>query len=376
MNVRVISRIDSLDDQREQWKAVYSGDPSATVFQSWGWIRGWIDAVARAESPDDGWIVLAVEDALAEGYVSFLPLGTHRVRGSDGKMIRKLSMGGTPWSDNTGLLCLPEFVDAVLPALGGFLRKEMEWDVFEFRNLCDRRVEFLVEYLERSDYAISTGDDTVCPCISLPETWNQYLTDCLSANVRSNLKRFTGKVMKLPGFEERPVCADTLEGHTETLLRLWMDRWGLRLDDVFMGYRTEVSLDVFRSVYRHCFEAEDLYLTIIWAGSEPLAGDAAFLDKKRNTVYQYTKAFNMQYEKYRPGHVMTGYAIRTSIEKGFRTYDFGAGDEQYKRLYGAAERRNRNITVKKKNMIDKVKQRMPQVVKNFGKKLWAGSRAS
>lgn len=369
LHVSVVTKVADLDRLKESWKTVYESDPSATVYQSWGWIRGWIDAIMRADAGTLSWSILAVENGRDTGYIGFLPIGMQRIHGADKKIFQTLLLGGAPWADNTGLICMPEYVDTVIPALAAFLEKEIGWDIFELRDVADMRVHAVANYLECRHHNVQKAEDTVCPYIPLPETWEQYLMDFLSSNVRYNLRRYTRQVMQLHDFQEKKVCAENLDGQIETLLRLWIARWGLKPHDIFMGFKTEFVLDVFRSVYRHCFEDGSLYLTILWNGGEPIAGEAAFIDTKMKKMYSYTKAYNLLYAKYCPGNVMTGHVIRYAIEHGFQIYDFGAGNEQYKALFGTVERHNWNIKVSRRNRVDDLKRRIPQPVKDLARKI-------
>jgi len=54
---------------------------------------------------------------------------------------------------------------------------------------------------------------------------------------------------------------------------------------------------------------------------------------------------------------------------GFSDYDLGGGDEQYKAIFGALEQYNRNIFVTRGKIMDDIRRRIPQPVKNFARKM-------
>lgn len=70
MKITVIDNIGQFEKIKAAWDAVYLGDPNATVFLSWGWIRGWI------ESTNYNWSIIAIKSNDTSQYIAFMPVYT------------------------------------------------------------------------------------------------------------------------------------------------------------------------------------------------------------------------------------------------------------------------------------------------------------
>ncbi len=354
MHVSVIDDIKQFEKLKEDWNTIYSKDPHTTIFVSWGWIRGWIDT----RSYD--WSVLALQTDPDSPYIAFMPVGMRISQRGRFRSLRKLVIGGDPWSDNTGFVCLPECAEKAIPAFVTFLQNHTKWNYFDMRNVADPRLELFLKYFPEKKYEIKEIKYTSCPYVNLPDTWDQYLKDFLSCNTRKNLKYYSNKVTRLKGFHVTHVQSDNLDIQTEVLLTLWQSRWGKKPEDVLNSYRI---------LFRRCFENNSLFLTTMWDGTIPIAAEAAFLDQKNKVIISYTKAFNSIFADLRPGNVMTGYIIRYAIENGYKIYDFGAGSENYKYIFGTVERLNRNVCIVSRTLVGRIKNRIPAKLKNLGKSL-------
>lgn len=354
MHISIINDIGQFEKLKEAWDTVYSKDPHTTVFVSWGWLRGWIDTTSY------DWSIIALQPDANAPYIAFMPIGVRLSQRGRFRSLRKLVIGGDPWSDNTGFVCLPEYTEQAIPTLVTYIRSHMKWNYFDMRNVADSRLELFLKCFPEKRYEIKEINYTSCPYINLPDTWDLYLKNFLSFNTRKNMKYYTGKVEKLKGFRVIHVRADNLASQTETLLTLWQERWGDKPEDVLNSYRM---------LFKRCFENKSLFLTTMWDGTVPIAAEAAFLDREKKTIISYTKAFNSIFADLRPGNVMTGYSIRYAIENGYRVYDFGAGSESYKYIFGTVDRFNRNVSIITKTRLGKLKNRFPVKLIRMGKSL-------
>lgn len=363
MKITVIDNVELFKKIKAEWEVVYSSDPNATVFSSWGWMHGWI------ESTIYNWSIIAIKPNDTSPYVAFMPVCINSIRKNRFNLTHNLFMAGYPSSDQTGFLCLPEFSDEAIPAFARFIQKQLKFDTFYMRNVFDPRVDLFLKCFSSKRYNVQEMNTTSCPYIMLPDNWDKYLKGFISSNTRANLKYYTKKIETLIKFHVTYVRAENLEAQIATLLMLWQSRWGLNTEGVFMGFKTKDILDSKRSIFRRCFQNNSLWLTILWDGNMPVAGMAAFLDYKNKTFINYNPAFDKRFEKLSPGKVMVGYSIRYAIENGFQIYDFGAGDEEYKFSFGVKERFNKNIIIRNKTFLMRLKDRMPVKLKILKKTL-------
>ena len=81
-----------------------------------------------------------------------------------------------------------------------------------------------------------------------------------------------------------------------------------------------------------------LWLAVSWAGDQPLAALAGFVDPAKKTMYSFMSGYNVEFDKLSPGRVLDGYSIRYGIEQGYQSYDYLRGDSGYKYSLGGQER--------------------------------------
>lgn len=347
MIIKIIDDIQQFDQVKPNWEEVFAADPDATIFTSWGWIRGWIDTKCC------DWSILAVQPDVGAPYVAFMPLGIHRnQKGAIDRLF--LGASGHPGADNTGFVCLPEYAEEAIPAFGGFIQKNINWGELDLRSVFDPRLDLFLEGFCRGNFSLVEHESNPCPWIMLPGSWDEYVSNYLSKTTRKNLLGYAKKIEKIKNFRVTHARKDTLTEHIEALLGLWQERFGQKAENI---------LNAYRAIYLRSFESDCLLLTMFWDGTIPIAGKAAFVGKKRKTITAFTTAFNEKYADYRPGNVLTAYVIRYAIENGFRVYDFGEGGEKHKFSFGAAVRFNRNIRIVRNTFLAILKGRVPAKIK-------------
>jgi len=346
---RVIKTIEDFERIKENWDAVYSADPHTTFFVSWPWMLGWIKAWTgfTTEEVSHDWEIVGITPDAHSPYVAFMPICTTTLKETGFALSRNLGIktiyiGGYPWSDHTGFICQPEYVERAVPLFATHLQRHMQWDIFDIRNIFDPRCDLLLKCFNGKKYMVKEVEGYPCPYIVLPDNWETYLQQYLGASTRRSLKYDTRKIQSLSEFHITHVNAENLESQIETLLTLYQTRW---------GQKTEPELNRFRLLFKTCFEHNSLWLDILWDGSVAIAGFAVYLDHKIKSFTTYTIASNKKYAKWSPGAVMVGYSIRYAIENGFRIFDLGTGDEGYKYSFGSTDRRNRNIVISNESSI-------------------------
>jgi hypothetical protein len=363
MKVTIIDNIDKFHKLRKTWNDIYAMDPDATAFESWAWLCGWLES-----TPQD-WLVLAIRqnDALpcahanqarcastyivseSEPYVAFMALSVSK---EESGCI--LSMGGYPFADHTGFVCLPEYVEVAIPAFAAFIREQLQWDRLRLANVFDPRLDLFVKHLSSQWLSIQESKGPLCPYIPLPDNWDQYFNKFLGHSTRKNLRNDLNRIRRLEGFHVTEIQNGNAESHIDTLLKLWQSRWELKSDDLYMDLRLEDVLNIKRSFLRHCFEDNRLWLNILWDGETPIAAGAVLLDGSKKHFCVIKTAVNYQYAQYSPGNILRLYAIQYAIEQGYKICDFGRGDERHKFVLGSEERFNRHVVIIRMNPIMKL----------------------
>ncbi|NJL07184.1 MAG: GNAT family N-acetyltransferase [Bacteroidales bacterium] len=353
MHIDVIDSGLALATLRDQWEEVYEADPHAHFFLSYKWLTNWLDA---APSP---WFVLAARpSAEPQRHVAYLPLRVSSKKDKTGKLNREVTMAGSRLSDYTGFLCRPEYEELALPAFANHL-KALDWQVFQLENIraSERRLELFLSRFESHAYTsksidhiskIDGIDNNLCPLTELPDTWEEYLTTKLSANMRQKLRRFL-RAVESPesGFRFTLPDASTIDRDLDVLLRLWDTKWRPR-----KGAKTDDIVSMNRNMLKRCFNAGTLFLPMLWQGERPLGGLASFLDPVKRSVLFYMAGRDESFEDLPTGLVLHAYSIRRLIADGFRIYDFLRGNEPYKYSFGVVEHRIVHIELSRQGVTE------------------------
>ena len=95
----------------------------------------------------------------------------------------------------------------------------------------------------------------------------------------------------------------------------------------------------------HCFNNGSLFLPVLWKGNTPLAALAILIDPQKRAMHCFIGARDEAFRGSPPGFMLHAYSIRHAIREGFASYDFMRGDEPYKYLFGATDRRTKHVIV-------------------------------
>ncbi len=331
MEITIIDDLNQFEQLKTAWDAVYSADDHTQIFLSWAWLRGWFEVTPNP------WFVLAARLDNRSPYVGFFPLSTSLVQKYKLNLVRELRMGGDSSADYTGFICLPEYEEKAILAFAVYVQQQLEWDVFLMKNVLDPRLDVFLKCFSPKKFKFQEVNNTCCPYIPLPNTWEQYLRDFLDAKERLNLRRRLKKIETSNEFRFIQAQEDNLESQIEALLTLWQLRWGTKSEQV---------LNVKRSIFQRCFENNCLWLNVLWKETTPIAGIAIFIEQQKKTFYFYTTGYDADFSNLAPGRVIIAYSIRDAIENGFQIYDFLRGDEEYKfSRFGAKKSFNTSVTI-------------------------------
>jgi CelD/BcsL family acetyltransferase involved in cellulose biosynthesis len=313
MHVERISTLEGFEAERSRWETLEQVDPHVTVFTTWKWLRAYFP-VTRLR-----WSILVLREG-GEA-VAYLPIARNR-----SILDRELYLGGNPVADYTGMVALPDRAEAAIGAFADHLAAQA-WDGFNVNDVNDPRIDTLVRRLtERGMLVASTGESRCLSC-ELPETWETYIAERISAKTRVNMVRVERRLAEaLPDFRITQPCDADIDAHVEAMILVNHKRWGGNLRNARRRYGR---------LFRNAYDQGVLRMVIYWDGAKPIAGATAFADTARSFFGLYMIGFDEAYDKLSPGKGIIGRAIRTAIEQGFRKFDFMRGEEDYKARYAS-----------------------------------------
>ncbi|HWB20017.1 MAG TPA: GNAT family N-acetyltransferase [Phycisphaerales bacterium] len=350
MHVVTINTLDEFDRLRPAWDELHAADPSAPMFVSWPWLRGWFEA-----SPY-GWSVLAVRDSVNDNWVAFFPIS---VRGSQSVVrldqVREVHFAGNPVADYNGMVCKPELEDSVIRTLSSHILDHMRWDLLQFKDIADPRIDRLAEHLKAAGCGVRLGEGLCCPYIKLPPTWEDFLSQHLSYESRSSLRRKLRKAEKR--FTFGPLNDADPNAAIAALMQMAVSRTREEPDP---------HLNCHTPILTWCVKYHVADVFMLRDGNTPVAGIAAMIDPKTNAFGSLVTAFDESLSEFSPGRVVNALWIKYAIEHGIRIIDFLRGEESYKFQFGAEKKYTRHVWVYRQGVLTKVRFAMSRLRDRMG----------
>lgn len=335
MQIDIIDSMPRFDALRIDWDRVYDADPDARYFLSFNFLR-------RHLSSCNDWFILGFKDNDENSYSAFLPLRLKTIGNRQtGHFRDEILMAGNYVSDYTGIIAFPQKDIHACHAFAHCLR-EQHWGALRLLNLAgskSRRDALLTafvgpEFTYQTDIKYINGniDNSICPVAPLPDTWDAYLQCSLSAQTRQKLARFIRKTEADPAYRITHATPETINRDLDILFDLWRAKWSK-----VKGSRTDSIVRTSRQMLEQAFRAGELLVSVFWFQDRPLGVLANLLDDRKKAMLFYITGRDEEWKLPSPGLILHAHCIRLAIEKGYRSYDFLRGNEQYKYSFGVEE---------------------------------------
>ena len=302
------------------WASLYAEQPAASPFMSPGWARSWLTSFAVGSTP----FCVVVEDGPA--VVGLAPLVIRR-RGPF-RLLEPVGMEpGDHWSPLTAPGHREEVHAWVARALAGAAG---DWDAWLLRTTDGPTAAAL----SQAGLRWCEGTPVPAPAVALPETFDAYLST-LSKSRRSNLRRHL-KRLDQGEVTLRAVAPDRLGpalGRWQELRRRQWDQAGDDIDPEHLSPRFAAFVEHVAAALIPRGEAEVLELVV---GGQVVGAYVNFMNAA--AYHWYLGGYDPEHRSLGLGKIAIAHGIRSSIERGRGTYDFGRGGEAYKYWYGAQDR--------------------------------------
>jgi CelD/BcsL family acetyltransferase involved in cellulose biosynthesis len=188
----------------------------------------------------------------------------------------------------------------------------------------------LVPMVTARGYEVTTPPEDVNVEMDLPSTWDAYL-ESLSTKQRHEVRRKLRRLQEAGNLEFRFVGdIASVPGAMDTFFKMFVDS---RQDKA--AFLTEKREAFFRLLTANMAEAGLLRLGVLELDAKPVAQIICF--DYNNCVYLYNSGYNPDYVSLSAGLLSKVLAIKDSIEKGKRKFDFLKGSEIYKYHLGGKE---------------------------------------
>ncbi|MBK7126715.1 MAG: GNAT family N-acetyltransferase [Dehalococcoidia bacterium] len=309
---------EEFDTLEAEWAALWARVGDATPFQHPAWYRVWLRHFGSGASP----VFLSIRRGEHLVGVAALDMDREEAR----------QLGDHNVQDYAGPLALGGEEGPVAAGVLEWLREDLTpgavfWGLAKDSPMRDA----LAEAAEAGGWESSESHEAVCPGVDLPGDFEAFVGG-LSKHDRHELRR------KMRNFEAAGAVeftslaqASAVAGEMDTLFRLMRASRGDK--DEFL---TPVMEAFFRDLATTFAGLGMLRLAKLRLDGVTVAMTLSF--EHAGTTFLYNSGYDPEFSRLAVGLVSKASAIRESIERGGKRFDFLRGDEEYKRRLGGVDR--------------------------------------
>ncbi len=253
-------------------------------------------------------------------------------------------VGGTELADYLDLIAARDREEAVWCRLLEHLCGSDGWDVLDLHSIpqASPTREILPRLAPSFGLSLDEVEEDVCPLVSLPETWEEYL-EGLPKKRRHELRRKLRRADEAGGIAWHIVRGgEALAREMETFFALHR-----RSDEGKEAFMDSSMEKFFRRMAEALSSAGWVELATAWVNELEVASYLCFLYGDAILVYNSGYAPG-RYGSISPGIVLLAYYMRDAIERGLSRFDFLQGDERYKYDLGGEDTFVYHITLERR----------------------------
>ncbi len=173
------------------------------------------------------------------------------------------------------------------------------------------------------------------PYLDLPATREEY-QESLSSSKRYWFRRYLKKYEEAGGSFEVIEPGSLTDADVDDYLRLHTERWGkdsIAVNAVTLGFHRELVMTLSKAGSFRLFFARQ--------GDRRLAAHACFDIAGRREYFFGGRTLDS--EELRAGKLLVMHTLLDAIDRGYKTYDFGYGGDEYKADFTKAHKHSRNV---------------------------------
>ncbi len=356
MRVKCHTALEDFSALSREWDALLEHSVTDAIFLRWFWQRAWWEAYGGGKALR----LLTVRNE-AGRLLGIAPLFHHEVLVADkGEPFPGLSIerpqtvpAGIPWrmlhliggsevSDYLDFLVERDSAPVVCEAMFRYLSEEMrDWDMLDLHCLpaSSPLLAHLPPLAEARGYKAASTREDVCPIITLPSTWEEYVSS-LGRKERHELRRKVTKAER----EASPSWRKTENPATLAEDLALFFRLHEQSDPEKAAFWDERTRLFFRAIAEGAQRNGWLELSFIYFGSRPVG--SLFCFDYKGDILVYNSGYDPSvYLAFSPGLVLFSYIIHDAIARGRKRFDFLRGDERYKYDLGGKETAVYRLTI-------------------------------
>lgn len=333
IQIEVLSNYEQFADLEEAWRMLEQSGGASTIFQSWPWLRAWVNFYSQDIEPH---FLLFFDRESIIGIAPFVVCSTNWRRSENSPYIklRRLQFAASEDSDYLDLLINPGYEQVVYSALFDYLLSTAatSWDAVDLHQL--REDSPFLHYLNIRATPPRVMFQCVAPRVQLPSTFTEFEAT-LGRSLRERIHRKRRKIHRELPVHFGIVGQSELAKEVDTLMALMQKRFGHRIPD---AHPDPQAPQFYRSVASDFLTRGALRFYVLRAHDTTIASLFCFVSGGR--LYQYAGGFDPMFGRYSVGALLLAYAIESAIDEGLKAFDFLRGAEKYKYEWGAIDHTN------------------------------------
>lgn len=327
MRLEPVTSQTAFDRLAPEWQALWRRVSNASPFQSPEWLMTWWRLFGNKAplvlTARDGWRLIAV-----------LPLYLYE----EAECCKLLPIG-IGLSDYLDVLVEPGHSEAV----GAFFEALAEhpgWEECYIPDLPPGAALLAAQFpAQLMEHRVMSG---TCPVLALPSAV-AGLPEVVPRKTLRDLRQARRRAAAAGTVEAIRADASTVSGFMQDFFRLHEGRWqpiaghGVCADPVVRDFHLAAA--------QRMLDAGMLRLYLLQVGNSTAAAYYGFTTKR--TAYAYLSGFDPEYTELSPGTQIVAHAIEEAVREGAREFHFLRGGEAYKYAWGAVDRPNTALTMRR-----------------------------
>jgi len=326
--IKILKNKDELCNLKEDWSVLHSKSKSNSLFSTWEWVSNY-EKILTTNNEELNIICIFDKEKKLIAVAPFI-IKKERRYGLEFNIIELIGGDGRIAADYMDIIIDPEHLDEGKRHLMNYLigETDFKWDLIRWSGILDdSKCLGLFTQLKNEGYESVGEAMDICPYITLPKTWEEYL-DTLSKKSRYNVRKKRRDLEKEYKNSRFFIVSDE-----ESLLKAMEFTCQLHRKRMMMkgkqGFSTSSGFWEFQKAVAREFLAKGwLFLGVLEVDGAPVASQYGF--KFNNKLFHYQTGFDPNYERHSAGLISTGYMIENALKEKLQEYDFLRGREDYK----------------------------------------------
>jgi len=326
--IKILKTKDELYRLKQDWSVLHSKSKSNSIFSTWEWISNY-EKILMNSNEELNIICIFNEREKLIAVAPFL-IKKERKYGLEYNIIELIGSDERIAADYMDMIidpeCLNEGKRLLMDSLIGGV--DFKWDGIRWNGILnDSKCWDLLREFKNKGYEVVEEPMDICPYITLPKTWEEYL-GTLSKKSRYNIrkkrrdleKEYKNSLFFIVADEDSLVRAMewTCQLHRRRMMMKGIN--GFSTSSEFWKFQKEVAKEFLAKGW--------LVLGVLEIDGSPVASQYGF--KFNNKLFHYQTGFDPNYEKYSAGLISTGFMIENAFKEELQEYDFLRGKEDYK----------------------------------------------